>query len=162
TIRTTLLDARWVWGDQELAAELIDRFNKDIRKGSGAQFVQAKLAERDERHAKLGDSRYRLEPNVKEDKGGLRDLHSLYWIAKYLYGVADVRKLADKGIIDDEAAGRFIKAHDFLSTVRCYIHYLTGRADNRLTFDLQREIAPRLGYVDRAGATAVERFMKHY
>ena len=162
TIRTTLLDARWVWGDQELAAELISAFKKDIIKGTAAPFVHAKLAERDERHAKLGDSRYRLEPNVKEDKGGLRDLHTLYWIAKYIYGVGDVRKLADQGVIDDEAAAHFIKAHDFLSTVRCHMHYLTGRTDNRLTFDLQREIAPRLGYVDRAGATAVERFMKHY
>ncbi len=162
TIRTTLVDARWIWGDQELAAELLARFKKEIVKGTATQFVQAKLAERDERHAKLGDSRYRLEPNVKEDKGGLRDLHTLFWIAKYLYGVSDVRKLADQGLIDDEAAARFIKAHDFLSTVRCHIHYLTGRVDNRLTFDLQRQIAPRLGYVDRAGATAVERFMKHY
>ena len=162
TIRTTLLDARWIWGDQDLAAELISRFKKEIVKGTAAQFVQSKLAERDERHAKLGDSRYRLEPNVKEDKGGLRDLHTLYWIARYMYGVSDVRKLADQGIIDDEAAARFIKAHDFLSTVRCHIHYVTGRVDNRLTFDLQRDIAPRLGYVDRAGATAVERFMKHY
>ena len=162
TIRTTLLDARWIWGDQELAQELISRFKKEIKRGSAPEFVQAKLTERDDRHAKLGDSRYRLEPNVKEDKGGLRDLHTLYWIAKYLYGVADVRKLADQSIIDDEAASRFIKAHDFLSTVRCHIHYITGRVDNRLTFDLQREIAPKLGYTDRAGATAVERFMKHY
>jgi [protein-PII] uridylyltransferase len=162
TIRTTLLDARWIWGDQGLAAELISRFKKEVKQGTASQFVRAKLAERDERHAKLGDSRYRLEPNVKEDKGGLRDLHTLFWIAKYLYGVSDVRKLADQGVIDDEAAARFIKAHDFLSTVRCHIHYITGRTDNRLTFDLQREIAPRLGYVDRAGATAVERFMKHY
>jgi len=162
TIRTTLLDARWIWGDQELAAELISAFKKDVKRGTANEFVRAKLAERDERHSKLGDSRYRLEPNVKEDKGGLRDLHTLFWIAKYLYGVSDVRKLADQGLIDDDAAARFIKAQDFLSTVRCHIHYITGRTDNRLTFDLQREIAPRLGYVDRAGATAVERFMKHY
>ena len=162
TIRTTLLEARWVWGDQELAAELITRFKKEIKRGTANEFVQAKLAERDERHLKVGDSRYRLEPNVKEDKGGLRDLHTLFWIARYLFGVSDVRKLADKAIIDDEAAARFVKAHDFLSTVRCHIHYLTGRAENRLTFDLQRDIAPRLGYGDRAGATAVERFMRHY
>jgi len=162
TIRTTLLEARWVWGDQELAEELIARFKKEVKRGTAQEFVKAKLAERDERHQKLGDSRYRLEPNVKEDKGGLRDLHTLFWLAKYLYGVSDVRKLTDNGLIDDDAAGRFMKAHDFLSTVRCYLHYLTGRTDNRLTFDLQREIAPRLGYSDRAGATAVERFMRHY
>jgi len=162
TIRTTLLEARWVWGDQALTDELTDRFKKEVKRGTGPDFVKAKLEERDERHLKVGDSRYRLEPNVKEDKGGLRDLHTLFWIAKYLYGVSNIRKLTDLGVIDDEAASRFVKAHDFLSTVRCYLHYLTGRTDNRLTFDLQREIAPRLGYTDRAGATAVERFMRHY
>ncbi len=162
TIRTTLLEARWVWGDQDLALELTSRFKKEIKRGTAAEFVHAKLAERDQRHEKLGDSRYRLEPNVKEDKGGQRDLHTLYWIAKYLYGISDVRKLEIMGVLDDDAATRFIKAGDFLSTVRCHIHYLTGRTENRLTFDLQREIAPRLGYVDRPSATAVERFMKHY
>jgi [protein-PII] uridylyltransferase len=162
TIRTTLLDARWIWGDQELAAELAARFQKDVVDGTGTQFVQAKLAERDARHEKLGDSRYRLEPNLKEDRGGLRDLHTLGWIAKYLYGTADMRKLADQGIIDPAAASRFVKAHEFLSAVRAHIHYITGRPENRLTFDLQRQVAPRLGYHDRAGATAVERFMRHY
>lgn len=109
TIRTTLLEARWIWGDQELAEELTARFDTDVRAGSGQEFVKAKLAERDERHRKLGDSRYRLEPNVKEDKGGLRDLHTLFWIAKYLYAVSDVRKLVDLGVIDDDAASRFVK-----------------------------------------------------
>jgi [protein-PII] uridylyltransferase len=162
TIRTALLDSRWIWGDQDLAQEFIDRFRKEVKRGTANQFVAAKLAERDARHQKLGDSRYRLEPNVKEDKGGLRDLHTLYWIAKYIYGVSDVRKLADKGVIDDDAANRFRKAQDFLNTVRCHIHYFTGRPDNRLTFDLQRAIAPKLGYNDRTGATAIERFMRHY
>jgi [protein-PII] uridylyltransferase len=162
TVRTSLLDARWIWGDQDLAAEFTKRFQKEIVDGSGAQFVQAKLAERDARHEKTGDSRYRLEPNVKDDKGGLRDLHTLYWIAKYLYGVADVRRLADLGLIDDDAATRFAKAHDFLNTVRCHLHVLSGRPDNRLTFDLQRDIAKRMNYSDRAGSTATERFMRHY
>ncbi len=162
TIRTTLLESRWVWGDQELAAELAARFKKEVKRGTAKEFVQAKLAERDQRHSKLGDSRYRLEPNVKEDKGGLRDSHTLYWIAKYLYGISDVQKLESMGVIDDDAATRFIKAREFLTTVRCHIHYITQRTDNRLTFDLQSEIAKRLGYVDRPGATAIERFMKHY
>ncbi|TAL03284.1 MAG: bifunctional uridylyltransferase/uridylyl-removing protein, partial [Rhodospirillaceae bacterium] len=162
TIRTTLVDARWVWGDQDLVAELKARFQKEVVDGTGAQFVQAKLAERDARHQKLGDTRYRLEPNVKEDRGGLRDMHTLSWIAKYVYGTGDARKLADLGVIDGAAATQFVKAHEFLSAVRCHIHYIAGRPENRLTFDLQREIAPRLGYHDRAGATAVERFMKHY
>jgi [protein-PII] uridylyltransferase len=161
-VRTSLLDARWIWGDQDLAAEFKARFQKDIVDGSGAQFVQAKLAERDARHEKTGDSRYRLEPNVKDDKGGLRDLHTLYWIARYLYGVSDVRRLADMNVIDDDAAGRFAKAHEFLNTVRCHLHYISGRGDNRLTFDLQREIARKMNFADRAGSTATERFMRYY
>ncbi len=162
TIRTTLLDARWIWGDQDLAAELTARFQKEVVDGTGTQFVQAKLSERDVRHEKLGDSRYRLEPNLKEDRGGLRDLHTLGWIAKYLYGTSDMRKLADMHVIDAAAASRYMKAHEFLTAVRTHIHYVTGRPENRLTFDLQREIVPRLGYHDRAGANAVERFMRHY
>ena len=162
TVRTSLLDARWIWGDQALAADLKARFQKDIVDGSGAQFVQAKLAERDARHEKTGDSRYRLEPNVKDDKGGLRDLHILFWIAKYLYGVSDVRRLADLGLIDDEAAGRFVKVYEFLNTVRCHLHYLSGRSDNRLTFDLQRQIATKMNFAERASSVATERFMKYY
>ncbi len=162
TIRTALLDARWVWGDQALAKEFTTRFKRELIDGTGAQFVQAKLAERDARHDKTGDSRYRLEPNVKDDKGGLRDLHVLAWIAKYLYGVSDLRNLADLGLIDGDAAARFGKAHEFLNTVRCHIHYLTGRPENRLTFDLQRKIAELMGYADRAGSTATERFMRRY
>jgi [protein-PII] uridylyltransferase len=162
TIRTALLESRWLWGDQTLAKELQDRFRADVVEGTGMAFVEAKLAERNARHERLGDSRYVLEPNVKEDKGGLRDLHTLYWIARYLYGVSDMDGLVERGIIHDDAAARFRKAHDFLWTVRCHIHYLTGRPENRLTFDLQPRLAERMGYTDHAGGSAVERFMKHY
>lgn len=162
TIRTALLEARWLYGDRRLADEFRHRYRNDVVAGSGMAFVEAKLAERDARHDRLGDSRYVLEPNVKEDKGGLRDLHTLYWISKYLYAVTDVRELVDLGILNGKAARAFIKAQSFLWTVRCMLHYLTGRAEDRLTFDLQKEVAARLGYTDHAGAASVERFMRHY
>src|SRR5690606_35663548 len=114
------------------------------------------------RHLKLGDSRYVLEPNVKDGKGGLRDLHTLYWIAKYIYRVDDVGDLVERGVFTAREAADFEKARDFLSTVRCHLHYLCDRAEDRLTFDLQPEIARRLGYTDHAGTRGVERFMKHY
>ena len=85
TIRTGLLEARYLWGDQALFGDLKRRFDSDIVRGTAAQFVEAKLIERDARHQRVGDSRYQLEPNVKEGKGGLRDLHTLFWIAKYIY-----------------------------------------------------------------------------
>src|SRR5215472_4455541 len=162
TVRTALLEARYLWGDQKLYAELRQRFEADIIKGSAAEFVEAKLAERDDRHARLGDSRYQVEPNVKEGKGGLRDLHTLYWIAKYIYRIEDVERLVDLGVLSAEESARFERAQTFLWTVRCHLHYLAGRAEERLTFDLQTEIGRRMGYTDHAGTRGVERFMKHY
>lgn len=162
TIRTSLLEARWIWGDQPLARDFLKRFRDEVVEGTGMAFVEAKLAERNARHERLGDSRYVLEPNVKEDKGGLRDLHTLHWIARYLYGSTEIEDLVDRGIIHGDAAAKFRKAHNFLWTVRCHIHFLTGRSEDRLTFDLQPRIAERVGYTDHAGGSAVERFMKHY
>ena len=162
TIRTALLEARYLWGDQALFNEFKKRFDSDIVKGSAAQFVASKLAERDARHKRVGDSRYQLEPNIKEGKGGLRDLHTLFWIAKYIYRTDDVGKLVDLGVLSAEESQRFDRAQKFLWTVRCHIHYLAGRAEERLTFDLQTEIGRRMGYTDHAGSRGVERFMKHY
>jgi [protein-PII] uridylyltransferase len=162
TIRTGLLEARYLWGEQALFNELRRRFDSDIVKGSAAQFVASKLAERDARHKRVGDSRYQLEPNIKEGKGGLRDLHTLFWIAKYIYRTDDVGKLVELGVLSAEESQRFDRAQKFLWTVRCHIHYLAGRAEERLTFDLQTEIGRRMGYTDHAGSRGVERFMKHY
>src|SRR5438132_1314272 len=162
TIRTALLEARYIWGEQALYSELKQRFDAEILRGTAAQFVEAKLAERDARHVRVGDSRYQLEPNVKEGKGGLRDLHTLFWIAKYIYRIDDVAKLVELGVLSAEESTRFERAQTFLWTVRCHLHYLAGRAEERLTFDMQTEIGARMGYADRPGARGVERFMKHY
>jgi [protein-PII] uridylyltransferase len=162
TIRTGLLEARYLWGDQALFNELKRRFDSDIVRGSAAQFVEAKLAERDARHQRVGDSRYQLEPNIKEGKGGLRDLHTLFWIAKYIYRTDDVGKLVELGVLSAEESQRFDHAQSFLWTVRCHLHYLAGRAEERLTFDLQAQIARQMGYADDAKSRGVERFMKDY
>src|SRR5476651_2549746 len=162
TIRTALLEARYIWGDRELCDELLKSYAARFGGGEGRDFVEAKLTERDQRHTRMGDSRYVVEPNVKEGKGGLRDLHTLFWIAKYLYRVNEPAELVATGVLTQEEARYFERAERFLSTVRCHIHYLTGRADDRLSFDLQSEIATRLGYQDRSGSRGVERFMKHY
>src|SRR5215469_7970909 len=162
TIRTGLLEARYLWGEQALFRDLKRRFDSDIVRGTAAQFVEGKLAERDARHQRVGDSRYQLEPNVKEGKGGLRDLHTLFWIAKYIYRTDDVGKLVELGVLSGEESARFDHAQNFLWTVRCHLHYLAGRAEERLTFDLQAEIARRMGYADDASGRGVERFMKDY
>ena len=162
TIRTSILESRFVWGEKPLFDQLRTRFRKEVVKGSERAFVEAKLAERDQRHRRMGGSRYVLEPNVKDGKGGLRDLHTLFWIAKYLHPVREVSDLVDRGVLRASEAARFAKSQRFLSTVRCRLHYLSGRGDDRITFDRQPEIGALLGYKDHAGARGVERFMKHY
>ncbi len=162
TIRTNLLEARYLCGERALFDELRRRYESEVQAGTAAAFIEGKLAERDERHKRLGDSRYQLEPNIKEGKGGLRDLSTLFWIAKYVYRVDDAAKLVARGVFSAEEARRFDAAHHFLWTVRCHLHFLTGRGEERLTFDLQKEVAARMGYHDHAGAKAVERFMKDY
>lgn len=162
TIRTAILEMRYICGLQRLGTELETRFDKEIVTGTGPEFIAAKLAERDERHRKAGDTRYLVEPNVKEGKGGLRDLHTLFWISKYYYHVRDQAELVKLGVLSKHEYRLLEKADDFLWAVRCHMHFLTGKAEERLSFDIQREIAEAFGYHTRPGLSAVERFMKHY
>ena len=162
TIRTALLEARYLWGDESLSNEAALRFRRDIVTGTTRDFVAAKLAERDERHKRMGDSRYVVEPNVKDGKGGLRDLHTLYWIGKYVHGVSEPAELVGAGLLTAEEYRRFERAERFFWSVRCQLHLVAGRAEERLGFDKQREIAAAMRYADRPGKSAVERFMQFY
>jgi len=162
TIRTAMLEGRYVWGDQELFDEAQRRFWADVVAGTERQYVTEKLAERNERHKRLGDSRYVVEPNVKEGKGGLRDLHTLYWIGKYIHHVRDASELVGAGLLSPAEYRAFRKAEDFFWAVRCHLHTITRRAEDRLTFDLQREVAARMQFADRPGKSAVERFMQYF
>jgi [protein-PII] uridylyltransferase len=162
TVRTAFLEARWLWGDEKLFDLAMRRFRKEVVSGSAAEFVAAKLAERDERHVKMGDSRYVVEPNVKDGKGGLRDLHALYWIGKYVHGVERPADLVGAGLLTAAEFRRFDRAERFFWAVRCHLHLLAGRAEERLSFDYQRQIAEIMNYADRPGKSAVERFMQFY
>jgi [protein-PII] uridylyltransferase len=167
TIRTSILEARRLTGDERLAGELQQRFRDELVKTTGAEFVAAKLRERDERHARAGASRYLVEPNVKEGKGGLRDLNTLFWIAQYLHPVDSPDHALSLEMFNRREVRAFIRAFDFLWAVRSHLHFATGRPEERLTFDLQPEIARRMGYFDRArkdgdNTPAVERFMRRY
>ncbi len=170
TIRTALLEARHLTGDDVLSSDLRKRFRKDVIEGTGAEFVAAKLKERDDRHARAGASRYMVEPNVKEGKGGLRDLNTLFWIAQYLHPSDKPAEFVRLEEFTHRELKAFIRAFDFLWAVRAHLHYATGRAEERLSFDLQPEIARRMGYLDRTARdgggetleTGVERFMRRY
>lgn len=162
TIRTALLEGRYVWGDTALYDEAALRFRNDVQKDSARQFIAQKLDERNERHKKMGDSRYVVEPNIKEGKGGLRDLHTLFWIGKYAHHVREPAELVDVGLLTKLEYRQFRRAENFLWAVRCHLHNIAGRAEDRLTFDVQREIAERMRYADRPGKSKVERFMHFY
>ncbi len=162
TVRTALLEARYVCGDPALYEEASRRFKAEVQADTARTFIAEKLAERDLRHKKMGDTRYVVEPNVKEGKGGLRDLHALFWIGKYIYDVQRAAELVEVGLFTKAEYRLFHRADNFLQAVRCHLHSITGRAEDRLTFDVQREIAERMRFSDRPGKSKVERFMQFY
>ncbi|MFL5165409.1 MAG: [protein-PII] uridylyltransferase [Microvirga sp.] len=162
TIRTALLEARFLLGDPALYEALLARFDKEVVRGSAPEFVDAKLKERDARVTKAGASRYLVEPNVKDGKGGLRDLNTLFWISKYVYRVREPQELVEAGLFTPEELRLFERCEEFLWRVRCHMHFATGRAEERLGFELQRQLAERMGQARRGALSGVERFMKAY
>jgi [protein-PII] uridylyltransferase len=162
TILTSILEARFICGNRSLSEQMQVMFRRDIVQTGARKFVADKLAERDARLAKSGESRYLVEPDLKDGKGGLRDLHTLFWIAKFIYDTNSPEELADKGAFTHEELARFQKCENFLWAVRCQLHFISGRGEDRLSFDRQAELARRLGYQSHAGLKNVERFMKHY
>jgi [protein-PII] uridylyltransferase len=162
TIRTALLDARLILGDRTLFDDFRRRFREDVLEGNPRAFIEAKLAEQNTRHARSGASRYLVEPNIKDGKGGLRDLHTLHWLAKHLYPDKAEEEFVEAGVFTAHEYRSFRRCESFLWTVRCELHFLTGRPEERLSFELQQAMAERLGYRGHAGLSAVERFMRHY
>ncbi|WIJ25333.1 [protein-PII] uridylyltransferase [Devosia sp. RR2S18] len=162
TVRTATLEARFLTGDRELFNQLVRRFESEIMPKTGPEFIAAKMAERDDRHRQMGNTRYVVEPNIKDGKGGLRDLNTLFWIGKYFYQVKTSQELVGKGVFRPAEYRLFQRAEDFLWAVRCHLHFITGRAEEKLTFDVQPDLAQRMGYEQRLGMLGVERFMKRY
>ena len=162
TIRTSILEMRYLAGDESLFQDLHDAFWTKVVPGTEREFVNAKFEERELRHRRAGESRYLVEPNIKESKGGFRDLQSLYWMAKYVYGVENPRELIEKGLFTQSEYEKILEAYSFLWSVRCHLHFLTGRAEEKLSFDVQPDMAQRMGFADGEGQSAVERFMKAY
>ena len=162
TILTSLLEIRFIAGNKRISANLARAFRREVNQIKAADFAEVKLAERDARHARHGNTRYVVEPNIKEGKGGLRDLHTLFWIAKFAYRADSIIALVEKGVLRESEARRFAAAQRFLWTVRCHIHLRADRPDERLDFEAQMVIAPLMGFADRGGMRAVERFMKRY
>lgn len=166
TIRTALLDGRRVAGDAALFDDFHARFRAACAERGAAEYITAKQAEREARHRRFGDSPFMVEPNVKEGVGGLRDMQTLYWIARYVYGTGTMQELVDASgpgaVLTEQEAKQARHAWEFLWTVRFNLHYTAGRAEERLTFDLQPVIGARMGYMPHGRQNGVERFMRHY
>ena len=168
-ILTSLLDLHHLAGERALSDELWTRLTALIRKTRNRTYIGSKLAERDERHRAQGDTRYQIEPNIKEGKGGLRDLHALYWIALFLDNLDGELEDANSGeryvaleLFDKRAAQRFSRASDFLWRTRLHLHWQAGRAQDQLTFDYQTRLCRLMGYASGPVEEAVERFMREY
>lgn len=162
TICTAMLEHRYVCADEPLAQKLEKRLWSDLFKpASGPAYIEAKLAERDKRHIRQGQ-RYVVEPNVKEGKGGLRDLQSLFWIAKHIHQVHDAADLVAKDVFTQEEFESFVEAENFQWAVRSHLHLITNRPTEQLTFDMQVSVAEAMGYKDAKGRRGVEIFMQAY
>ena len=159
--RTAYLDARFLCGSRALFDEFQNGYDK-LRRRTKNEFVAAKLAEQAERQTLAGETRYLVEPDIKDGKGGLRDVQTIHWIYKYVFGGSIGENKAINKILDTAERRALAKAEQFLWSVRVHLHDIRGRADDRLTFDVQPEIADRLDYADRSNMTAAERLMKHY
>ena len=162
TVRTALLEARFLCGEPSLFGDLEKRFDIEVVAGTAREFIAAKLAERDARLARAGMSRYLVEPQVKDGKGGQRDLQTLFWMARYYYRKPAHEALLESGLLSRKEFRLFQRCEEFMWSVRCHLHFLSGRAEERLSFELQPELARRLGYQRHPGLHPVERFMKHY
>ncbi|MDD2795097.1 [protein-PII] uridylyltransferase [Acidocella sp.] len=167
TIRTSLLDARCLTGDRALFVDFQKAFRADCAADGPGSYIIAKQAERAARHRRFGETPFMVEPNVKEGKGGLRDLQTLYWLARYVFNTFAMTELVGKdapggGILTATEARSCKRAWEYLWSVRFHLHYVAGRAEERLTFDFQPVVGARMGYTRHGRQDGVERFMRHY
>ncbi|HTW26141.1 MAG TPA: [protein-PII] uridylyltransferase [Acetobacteraceae bacterium] len=167
TIRTSLIDARLIAGDEALFERFEESYGAACRQAGFAGFIEAKQAERDARHHRYGDTPFLVEPNIKEGRGGIRDLQTLYWLSRTVLGTKVMGDLVGPdspggGLLSETEARLGRRSWSFLWTVRFHLHYVADRAEERLTFDLQPVVGARMGYTRHGRQDGVERFMRHY
>jgi len=162
TVRTSMMDARFVAGSAALFQEFYDRYSRRVVGRGVDRFIDQKLEERRREYEKFGETVYLLEPNVKKSKGGLRDLHVLQWVGMARYHAATIRALADRGLLSRQDYRALAEAREFLWRVRALMHVHAGTAQEVLNFDEQVWLAQRFGYHDRPHLLAVEQFMQVY
>ncbi|AMX02216.1 [protein-PII] uridylyltransferase [Microbulbifer thermotolerans] len=161
TVATNLMECRTVVGDDSLRERLTEGLAPD-KLWPAEQFFSAKYAEQCDRHNKQQAAEYILEPNIKNSPGGLRDIQTIGWVAKRYFQVRTLKQLQGQGFFTEDEFAILQSGEDFLWRVRYGLHLLAGRAEERLLFDYQRELAKQFGYVDSGTQLAVEQFMHNY
>lgn len=161
TIATNLIESRKIAGSRDLLQEL-QNLTTPKKMWSQTDFFEAKWIEQCERHAKYNDTESNLEPNVKNAPGGLRDIQMISWVAKRFFNVKTIRQLEGKDFFTEHEFAVIRTGEDFLWKVRYGLHVIAGRAEERLLFEYQRELARIFGYKDSAKGLAVEQFMAKY
>lgn len=162
TVKTALMDARFLSGSRLLYDQLHKVIFTQILPKSSDKFIKEKISDMKGRRDKYGSTVYLLEPNLKEGEGGLRDLQTAMWVARVKYKFSDPRELIIKGIIVDDELELYEAALDYLWRIRNELHYFSGRKNDQLTFDAQVHLAAFMGYKDRERVLAVEDFMRDY
>jgi [protein-PII] uridylyltransferase len=162
SIRTALLDHRLVVGDDSLYRESTRELDRFLYFQGGDKFIGKKIAEMRSRHAKVGSTVYLLEPNVKEGRGGLRDLQTAVWGARIKYKCDDLEALRKKGVVGSRTVEAIRHVLDYLLRVRNELHYLQGKKSDVLGFEVQERLADRFRYRPVGASQAVERFMRTY
>ncbi|MFA7404757.1 MAG: [protein-PII] uridylyltransferase [Pelobacteraceae bacterium] len=162
TVKTALMDARFLSGSRPLFTNLTKVIFSQILPKSSDLFIKEKISDMKHRREKYGSTVYLLEPNLKEGEGGLRDLQTAMWVARVKYKFSDLRELIMKGIVNDEELEIYYSALDYLWRIRNELHYFNARKNDQLTFDAQVHLAGFLGYQDGDRVLAVEDFMRDY
>ncbi len=160
TVITNLLEARLLKGSPVLYGR-IRRATANKRLWPSKKFYAAKVEEQEKRRKKYEGAAYKLEPNIKESPGGLRDIHTIGWIAKRHFETRKVTILKDSGFLTEEEFKTLQEGREYLSKIRISLHLLAGRGEDRLLFEFQRTLAGQLGY-EGQGNKPIERFMQKY
>ncbi|RDH85255.1 MAG: [protein-PII] uridylyltransferase [endosymbiont of Galathealinum brachiosum] len=161
TVVTNLMESRLLTGDESLFNDMVDATGPD-KIWNSKDFFKAKLDEQTQRHRKFGDTAYNLEPNIKENPGGLRDLQMIGWVAKRHFGTRISHELADHSFLSQTELSTLNECQTYLWKIRIHLHYLTGKHEDRMLFDLQRQLASDFGYEDGDNNLAIEQFMQKY
>ncbi len=161
TVTTNLMECRTLSGNEALRARVMELVGPDEIWPSD-DFYKAKLNEQTHRHQKYNETEYNLEPNVKAGPGGLRDIQTIAWVAKRHFGDTDLGGLVERNFLTDAEYHALLEGQDALWRIRYALHYFSGRAEDRLLFDLQEQVAEQFGYSDRDGQLAVEHLMQDY